>query len=118
MGEWQPLFIACVLLFTVGLIVPMLVSPFIPVGEFNQDSVVASVISTARYGYNLTWYGPFDIDIVYANVNPFSWFGDKAQEFMISQFSAFSYIPNYIAIPLIILIILGFTYTVFKLFRG
>lgn len=105
-GNYGALVLALGLLFVVAFIVNVVIVPFVPVGEYNQDSIISPMIDFMNDGITV---GGITI------LNPFNWLGADVKAFIIAQFSAFSYIPNIVSIPLLILIIVLFVYGIVKL---
>lgn len=94
MGEWAPLYISLIILVIIGLVVPVLVFPFVPEGEYNYNSLISPLID---------------------NIEDSSVINTNFQNMLISYLSAFSYIPNYITFPLFLFILVGIIYTGIKL---
>jgi hypothetical protein len=80
---WGALLTGLGIIFLVGFIVPLLVSPFVSVGEYNHDSFIAPIISFVGGSENMS--------------------ASTSQGFISTQLNAFSYIPDVVAIPLLIL---------------
>lgn len=87
------------ILFAVGFIVPLMISPFVPEGAYNPSSIAVPLIDFVANGINMDWV-PLLPDF---NINIFGIFGIDVQDFMISQVEAFTYIPNAVSIPLLVL---------------
>lgn len=105
-GNYGALVIALGLLFGLAFIVNVTIAPYLIEGEYNQDSIIAPIIDFMNDGITV---GGITI------LNPFNWLGDAIKEFVITQFSAFSYIPNIVSIPLLIFIIVLLIYGLVKM---
>lgn len=109
MGDGTPLIMAIIILFLIGGIVPLIVNSFIPEGSYNQDSFINPIYDFVENGQEI------DLLVKEITFNPFSWFGESVQNSILAQLGGFSYIPNYFAIPLLIIVLVSMVYTVVKL---
>jgi hypothetical protein len=114
-GDWIPLYISLAILFISGGFIPAVISSFLSVGQYNQDSFAVPIIGFIENGFQLPILSWIPFLQNYATINPFSWFGSGFQAFLVSQFSAFTFIPNYISIPLLFIMAFGFLYTILKM---
>jgi hypothetical protein len=105
-GNYGALLLAFGLLFAVGFIVNIVVVPFAPIGEYNPDCVLTPLLNFVDDGITA---GGVTV------VNPFNWLGDGVHDFIVSQFSAFTFIPNIVSIPLLIIIFILLVYGVIKI---
>jgi hypothetical protein len=80
---WGALLTGLGIIFLVGFIIPLLVSPFVATGEYNHDSFISPIISFIGGNENMS--------------------AETTQGFIVTQLNAFSYIPDVVAIPLLIL---------------
>lgn len=110
MSDWIPLYISLLIIMLIGVFVPYMISGFIDVSEPNPDSYVNSIITLVQNGFSIDLFFIWNLGI-----NPFSWFGASFQNAIILYLNAFSYIPSAISAPLLILVIVGFTWTFLKL---
>lgn len=116
MGEWTPLYITLAILFLIGGLVPAIISGFVVEGQYNQDSFIAPFIDMVENGFTIAQIEVWGWTIFDGiDFNPFSWFGSSVQDFIITQLSAFSYIPTAISVPLIIFCLVGLFYSIIKL---
>jgi hypothetical protein len=110
-GDYGGIVIALSILFVIGFIVPLCISPFVESGEYNQNSIAVPFIDFIENGVGMDWV-PIVPDF---SINIFGIFGDGFQNFMVSQLEAFSYIPNIVAIPLLLFSFILFVYSIIKL---
>lgn len=104
-GDWKPAMISLGIILILGGVLPIILQDFIDVGSYNYDDFLAPLINLVENGFSL--FG-FTIDV-------FGIFGSTIQNFLVNQLIVFALIPSVIAIPLIIIIIFGFIYTIIKL---
>lgn len=115
-GDWFPLYLSLIILFLLGGLIPLIIQGFVSEGIYDESSFIAPLINVVDNGFtiaDITLFGWNIWDGI--NFNPFDWFGADFNSFIINQISAFTFIPNYISIPLLIICILGLIYTLIKL---
>lgn len=101
------------ILFIIGFIVPLVISDFADEGTYNQNSYAVPMINFVENGFQFT------LPVIGTKtINFFNWFGDSFKTFVISQVSAFTYIPNAVSIPLLILSFVMLIYGILKLLPG
>jgi hypothetical protein len=83
------------IMFLIGFIVPLIISPFVEEGSYNHDSFISPLVDTLSVG-------PFAID-------------SNILSFMTTQLEAFTYIPDLVAIPLLILSLVLIIYSLIPL---
>lgn len=113
MGDYAPLYFSVMILLLVGVLLPLVIAPF-TAGKPSQDSLLTPMVELVDDGACI------DVPLLFFGnkefcFSPFSWFGDEIKLGFVTYFSAFTYIPPVILIPLIIIMMLGFTYTIIKL---
>lgn len=116
MGEWKPLFIVLFILVLIGVVIPLSLSGFQEVGDYNNASVVSPVIES----FNSAWCIGETIDRwIPGNqtmcLSTASLVGNDVNSYLVSYLSAFTFIPNWIVIPIVIFLVLGSLYTIIKL---
>lgn len=109
-GDWLPLYISLGILFVLGGLIPILISGFVPDGEYNNEAFITPIRDFVENGIDIDL--PLVPDITFS---PFGWFGDDIQEYIVDKYNAFTYVPDLIAIPLLIIMLIGFFYTIIKL---
>lgn len=118
MSEGNPLIISLIFLFTIGLILPLSISPFIEPQSYNHESIISPIVTFITLGIPT----PNSIESILGlgdgHTDVLGWLPSIIKQFIISQFSAFTYIPDLLAVPLIILFTISFGYTILKLIRG
>lgn len=112
MSEYIPLYISLGLIFIIGGFIPLIISGFIDVSEPSSDSFIASISDFIDTGFTIPIFGFFNLSI-----NPFGLFGEGFEDILISRLNAFSYLPNSISIPLLILILVGFVISLITIIK-
>jgi len=110
-GDYGGIVIALSILFVIGFIVPVCISPFVATGEYNYNSIAVPFIDFVANGVPMNWV-PL---VPNFSINIFGIFGDGFQDFMVSQLEAFTYIPNLVTIPLLLLSFVLLVYSIIKL---
>jgi hypothetical protein len=109
MSDWKPLYISIILLVILGLVIPAVISPFTP-DTYNHDSLIAGEIDKIENGYTI----PIEflgIDITEFNFNPWTYAPLTLRIAVVDYLTVFSYIPTYLTVPLLIIIVFGIVYT-------
>lgn len=124
-GNWKPLFIVLIITFAFALILGLVMNAFdIPTDLPNQNSSIGSsqtfLLLTTWIGSNIittipTGINIFGYEISIPVLNPFDLFGNTAQNWIVHQLNIMTYIPDVIIYPFMILFILAFIWTGFKL---
>jgi hypothetical protein len=96
-GGGTSLLIGLGILLSVGFIFPLILSPFVESGTYNSDSFIAPLIDFFGSSTNIFHLMP------------------GFQSFMVSQLEAFTYIPNVVAIPLLIISLVLIVYSLIPL---
>jgi hypothetical protein len=112
MGDYTPLYISLGIIFIIGFIIPLSIGEFVDNSQPNPNSYVSSISDFVDTGFTISIFGFFSFDI-----NPFSLFGNGFKSFLVSQLNAFSYIPNVISIPLLIIILVGLVVSLITIFK-
>lgn len=119
-GEYQYLLMALVLVFMIGSI-SYIISSFTDVTLYNHETYTASIVDFVQYGYNFQIAIPIpilpDLNLDFP-FNPFGILGGSIQNFIVLQLSALAFFPDFIAIPLIVIIASSFLYFLIKIIQG
>jgi hypothetical protein len=110
-NSYVPLILFLMTLFIVGGFVILCVSPFYDLTLTNQNSSVA-FLSNILNLRSLTFtgipvIGTFSIPVPFISFIPQSW-----TNFIVEKINAFTYLPDYIAIPLLLFMLGMFIYAV------
>lgn len=105
MGEWKPLYISLMLIITLGIFIPFVVSSVIDVDPNEVDGILGGFIDLVENGVSFFAF----------SINPFNILGETLKEYLINNIAVFYYIPNIILIPLILMITVGIFYSFVKL---
>ena len=103
--DYVPLYITLGLIFIIGVGIPLMVSDFVDTSETVPDSAISPLVDLVENG----------ISIFTFNINIFGFLGDTLQNALVDYLTIFSYIPDLILIPLIIIMIVGIAYTFIKI---
>lgn len=103
--DYIPLYITLGLLFSVGVLMPLVIGDFVDVDNPPENSIMNPIVDLIENGIS---FFTFELNI-------FSILGDDLQESLVNYVKTFAFIPNLILIPLIIIMIIGVGYTVIKL---
>ncbi len=118
-GDWQPMFIGLFILILIAVVFTLFVNEFSEqIGTIQPDGVLTGVIDFVDDGINInflniTVFG-FNAEVG-NNFNIFDFLPDFIKNYIINILTLISLIPEYILIPFLILLVLGFTYTIIKL---
>lgn len=114
MGDYVPLYISLGLLVLIGLCMPLFVAPFVNAQTYDTDSFVAPLSGFLSEGvvWNVDLPLVPDFDLSF---NPFGLLGHDIQTYIGETFNAFTYLPNFISLPVLLFIAFGFIYTIIKL---
>ena len=120
MGEWKPLYISLFMLLILGGLLPYIMASFIDINSYSSsyDGYLDPIITFVGTGTNLDFSIPipflpnvdFDFDF-----NPFGLLGGNIQNFLVNQLVGFSLIPSVLGIFLIVIMSVGFVYSIIKL---
>jgi hypothetical protein len=110
--DWVPLYISLLIIFIIGGIIPLCISGFVDTTQ-AYNSFVDSITSFISDGFSFSVFGIFDLEL-----NPFLWFGEGFNSFMVSQLNAFSYIPPLISVPLLIIGTIGLVWGIINLVKS
>lgn len=110
-GRLTALYVFIGLALIVGAFIPALIGAFEDTTMPNTESGVYGLISffTESHSFSLLWVGPE------VETNVILWLPDSAESYLISSFNAFTYLPDVLSIPLMILMALSLLYVVITL---
>jgi hypothetical protein len=115
MGEWEPMFYALIGLFIIAGIIPFFLTGFVDVEDVNiNNTVLNNTINFIEDGTNITIPIPIFPDIVIP-FNIFSYVSEGVKDFIVTELTYLSLIPNWILYPFIVLFLLGLIYSIIKL---
>ena len=121
MGNYIPLYIFLGLLLGIGVLLHLFISPIINTEEADVTSVIYPFIDFFTEGIQLDFpvINIFGFNLMNGiDLDFFFWLPDNARNAMISYFNIFTYIPNLISLPIMIIMIVSLVYTIIKLFWG
>lgn len=104
-GDYKPAMISLGIILILGGLLPLILQDFVDVGTYDYTGFMEPIINLVENGIELFGF----------EINVFGIFGEAIQTFLVNQLIVFALIPSIIAIPLIIIIIFGFIYTLIKL---
>jgi len=111
MGEWQPLIWTLIILFGLAAFLPALVST--DVGDYDQSTYLQPLIDRVYTGINVNPLQLFGFGVP-ITINPFSWFGSSVQDYVASSIILFTFIPVWLAVPAIIIVIVAIVYGIMR----
>lgn len=105
--DYRPLMYSVVLILIVGVVMPLIISPYVDVDDIPEESAMNPLITLFDEGVSIFGF----------SINIFGFLGDL-QDNLVDYISIFAFIPNIVLIPLVIIMVLGIVYTLIKLIRG
>lgn len=106
------LFISTIfLILTLGLILNIVVAPFIDTPTIQDDSILSNGINFIAGDWSIS------ILTLTIDLNPLSWV-DSVQLFLVEQLTLLTYIPDSILSIIMVMFILSFTLYIIRLIRG
>lgn len=117
-GSWKLIIYSLVIIFIVGFVLNMTISPFIDSGIQVQNETtpiqtgLENIVSTGNV-FNITEIDLWLVTIPVPNV--FNLIGDSGKTFMMNQIHIFTWLPTAIQIPILIIILVAFIYVVWTL---
>lgn len=110
MSNYTPFYISLILLILIGGFVPFIASEFITPEDVPTRGISYRIIQAVDNGIGIPFVF-FEL-----KVNPFSWFGNSFQESLKTYIVGFTIIPLYVRLPVLIIILFGFIWTLVKIF--
>lgn len=108
MGDYVPLYVSLGLLFLFGVLYPSIYGTFYDL-DLQHDNILAPLVDVIDNGFTV------DLWFYEVTLNPFDNLGQTFQDYLLNVVIALTYLPPYVIIPLMIVIIFGFLYTIIKL---
>lgn len=103
--DYVPLYITLGMLFCIGVLMPLTISDFVDTETIETESILNPLIDVVEEGVGIF---TFNLDI-------FGFLGETLRGALVDYLTIFSFIPEIILIPLIIIMITGIVYTIIKL---
>lgn len=113
MSNYVPLYVFLICLLVVGVGLPLFIGPFVDVSSYDSDSIIAPFITFLDQGLSISFFGLGSFDL-----NVFFWLPQFAKDYMLNYLNTFSYIPNVLAVPLMLIMFISLSYTIIKFFWG
>lgn len=118
MSEWQPLIYGLITSVFILLVVPGTVNTFYEGAIPAQDGFTNSIVTFVTSGISFTPLSIFGFDAT-VNINPFSWFGGQGnaiQTYVASVFVSFGFLPSWLSVPLLTIVLLAIVYGIIRMF--
>lgn len=103
--DYRPLFFALGIIIIIGVLMPLVVLPYVDYEFLPEDSAMVPLIDLVQNGISIFGF----------ELNIFGFLGNVQDDF-VNYLSMFAFIPDIILIPMIILIITAIVYTIIKMF--
>lgn len=117
MSNFKPLLATALFILVIGFFLNVFIAPHLDTTEPVTGSVLANFSNHVENGWEVT-----SVPVIGTiTVNPVSWLWlgiDGVTDFMVEQLNILTYIPDTIALVIIVLSILGLAYSVVTLIRG
>lgn len=116
-GNYVPLYIFLGLLIFIGIAIPLILGDLIETENINQNSFSAPIVDVITNPINIEiplvslFVGATDINII-------DWFPQSIQESIKSYAIKLTYVPDVIAIPAMIIMLISLIWAVLMLARG
>lgn len=115
MSNFKPILVTVLCIFVVGLFLNIFISPFVDSTGVVEDSILEGFIDFIEDGWTISI--PVIGEITMSPVTWF-WFGiDAVTDFVVEQLTLLTYIPDTIALILIIIGILAMAFSVVTIIR-
>lgn len=113
MSNYKPLIWSVLITIIIGILVPLIVNPFINSGVEVQTYDILGLQEPIQ---NLVLNGVC-LDLVVSHCyDVYGMFGDEFKNYIYNYVTAYFYIPNYLSIPILIIVTLLLLYGVIKIF--
>lgn len=120
MANIKPLLYICTIVFLVAIFLEIVVSPFVDTSEPNNESLLYYASDFVENGVSLNFTIPIfgTLDFGFSPVT-WLWLGiDSVTEIFVDYINLLTYVPDVVTIPLMIITILIFGFTIVTLVRG
>lgn len=110
-GRLTALYVFIGLLLIVGIFIPLLTEGFINSSIPNENSVAYGLIDffITSHKFTFLWVGPA------IETNLIFWLPDTLKDYVIKSFISFTYVPDLIMIPIMLIMALSLIYVVITL---
>lgn len=115
MTDYKPLLFAFVFALLFGVALPWIINDIVDVSTPETNSFLNPLINFSENGARLFEFDFGIVDFDGFVFNPYSWLGEDLNNFFTNSLIGMSYIPDYILVPLIILLFGSIIYGVIKL---
>lgn len=106
MSDFKPIVSSLLIIFVLGIILNVTVAPFVDATDVQGDSVLSGLVVFIANGVTI------DPPILGSiNISPVTWLWfdiNPVTDFIVEQLIILTYIPNVIALPIFIIIIMAF----------
>lgn len=118
MSDNDVLFVYLGIVIIIGVVLPLCISPFVDISKVNADSKLSTMISVLTDGLNINLPDInlflFKIPLPDFHIPLISIFPEPVETYINNYFNTFSYIPDILAIPLMLIL---FFCTIFMLIK-
>ena len=113
MANFKPLLGTLVFILFIGLVLNVFVAPFVDASDPVSESVLEGFSGFVENGLTI------NVPVVgELSFNIFGIFGSSAQDYLVEQINIMTYIPDAIALIILILSIAGLVFSVVTIIRG
>ena len=98
-GRFDALWIFLMMLVIVGGVIPPLISSFVDISQPDKSSFIYGAVSFFTEGVN------FPILLWTVHLDILSWFGESVKENIVLWLNAYTYLPNFLSVPLFIIML-------------
>lgn len=120
MASFKPLLFTLVLILTIGAILNLTVGNHVDLTSPASGSVLEGFSNFMENGWALSITVPI-FGSIDTTINPVSWLWlgiNSVDDFMVEQINLLSYLPDALSLPLLIVSILAFAFSILTLIRG
>jgi hypothetical protein len=113
MADYKPMMYFLIIAFIVGGFVPLTVSSFIDTQKSDNSSLISPLTNIITQGFSINLPVVTDIHIDF-----FFWLPNTFHDFLNKQINAFTYLPDWMSIPLLLFMITFLIYGIVSLIPG
>lgn len=120
MASFKPLLLTLGILFLVGAVLNLTIGNFQDISSPASGSILEGFSDFMENGWEFQITVPI-FGSIDSSINPITWLWlsiDAVDDFMVEQINLLSYLPDALALPLLVFFILAFGFTIFTLIRG
>lgn len=123
MGEYKPIIFGVLLICLLGLVLNVFISPFVDNTAVNSGSILSGFINFVENGFTISvpFLSSIFSSLSEVHISPVTWLWlgiSPVTDFVVEQLTLMTYIPNIILIPILIIILVGFAYSLVTIVRG